>query len=161
MVLFHEGGLEQNKDDPGQITNLGVSLRFYKKRIKPDATEQDIKDLTVNQATEIYHDYFWARQPFADIDDQEIANRVFDLHINTGQGISLLQKAINASTRSHLIVDDMLGIKTLDATNVAAPDILYAELIVQAKAFYEDLAAHNASDKQFLAGWLSRLNSAP
>ena len=65
FVLKNEGGLEENPNDPGGITNHGISLRFLKS-IKPDASEEDIRNLTVNQAKTIYYDHFWVNSPCKD-----------------------------------------------------------------------------------------------
>lgn len=162
MVLFHEGGFSNNSNDnDGGCTNLGITLKFYKKRIKPDATEQDIKNLTVNQATEIYLDYWWSRQPFADIISQEIANRAFDLHVNTGHGVSILQHAVNACTGAHLVIDNALGVKTLEAVNSIPVETLYNQLIIQAVHYYQNIVINHPADKIFYKGWINRLNSAP
>lgn len=158
LVLQHEGGLEINASDSAGITNYGISLRFFKKRVKPDATEQDIRNLTVNDAAQLFERFFWDRQPFSDINSQKIANRVFDLHVNSGQGVSLLQKAVNACTGLHLVVDDMLGMKTIDATNALPEEDLYSHLIEQAQAYYASIVANNPKDAVFLKGWLARLN---
>ena len=42
VVLKHEGGLVDDKDDPGGLTNLGLSQRAY-----PD---DDIRGLSVERA---------------------------------------------------------------------------------------------------------------
>ena len=157
MVFSHEGGYVDSPEDLGSVTNLGISLRFYKKRVKPDATKEDIKNLTVNDAAEIYRRFFWDRQPFESIGSQKLCDRVFDLHVNCGQGISLLQKAFNAATGLHLLVDNMLGPKTLDAINAGATDMIYAELINQSKLYYKKIALNNPSQQIFLKGWLHRL----
>ena len=114
MVFTHEGGLVDNPNDSGSITNLGISFRFYKKKVKPDSTPDDIKNLTVNDAAEIYRRFWWERYPFSEIDSQLICNRLFDLSVNLGSAaaISCLQRAIDACLGCKLVVDGMLGPKT-------------------------------------------------
>lgn len=162
LVLKHEGGLAQNAMDSGGITNFGISFAFYKKRIKPDANESDIRNLTIQQASDIYEKYFWNRADFADIIDQNIANRLFDLSVNLGQAqaITLLQRALNMLKPTlHLILDGSLGGHTLNATNNANPEKLYEQLILEAESFYKKLVAKHPQDGIFLAGWLHRLHS--
>ncbi len=160
LVLLNEGGFADNPDDDGGATNLGISLRFYRRKVKADATVDDIKNLTVNDAAAVYRKYFWNKQPFALILDQKLATRVFDLSVNTGltEGVTLLQRAVNAlSPEQHLVIDGSLGIKTLSAVNKLSAEKLYNELIHQATLFYETIAKHG-NDKIFLSGWLHRLN---
>lgn len=160
MVLQHEGtNFVNDPADSGGASRYGISLRFYKRKIKPDATPDDIKNLTVNDAAEIYRRFWWDRYLFADINSQLICNRLFDLSVNMGAptAISCLQKAANSCAGSHLVTDGMLGAKTLDAVNSIPEKILYDQLITQAKAFYNDLVAKNSKDKVFIKGWLARL----
>lgn len=159
LVLSHEGSFVDNPIDPGGATQNGISLKFYRKRIKPDATVDDLKNLTVNDIAEIYRAFFWNRQPFESIESQKLCDRVFDLCVNTGQGVTLLQKAINAATGLHLVVDNALGSKTLDAVNSTGFDMLYDELINQAKLYYKNIVINNPSQHIFLNGWLSRLQN--
>ena len=51
VILEHEGGLVNDKDDFGGFTNMGITRRRY-----PDL---DIKNLTANQAKQIYYDDFY------------------------------------------------------------------------------------------------------
>jgi len=46
VVLKHEGGLVDDPDDPGGLTNLGISQRAY--------PNEDIRGLTVERAKELY-----------------------------------------------------------------------------------------------------------
>ncbi len=158
LVLKHEGSYSDNPNDEGGATQNGISLRFYRKRIKPDATAADLQKLTINDITEIYRKYFWERQPFDEIACQKLCDRVFDLQVNTGQGVSLLQKAINSCIGSHLVIDNSLGHKTLDAANSILEQNLYHALIIQAEHYYNEIAKH-ADNHIFLHGWLNRLKN--
>jgi lysozyme family protein len=161
MVLNHEGGFVDSLDDSGEATNYGISLRFYKRQIKPDATVTDIKNLTINDAAAIYRHYWWDKQPFAKLTSQKLADRVFDLVVNCGQaeGIALLQRAVNALNPSiHLVLDGALGPKTLAIVNALDQEQLYDALIVQATKYYIEISKHG-EDSVFLAGWLNRLHN--
>ena len=49
-VLHHEGGFVNHPDDPGGITNRGVTKRVYEKWIGREASEQEMRDLTEETA---------------------------------------------------------------------------------------------------------------
>jgi lysozyme family protein len=51
IILHEEGGYVNNPNDPGGETNMGISKHSY--------PNLDIKNLTVDQATQIYYTDFW------------------------------------------------------------------------------------------------------
>jgi len=162
LVLMHEGGFASNpNDNDGGCTNFGITLKFYRKSINPDATVDDIRNLTREMAVSIYDKHFWNRQTYSDILDQDIANRVFDLAVNIGpaHATACLQRAVNSCIGAHLIIDGTLGKKTLDATNSIAKENLYSALLDQAQHYYEHIVEHHPQDKIFLKGWLNRLKT--
>lgn len=161
LVLKHEGGLSNNKDDEGGITNHGISLRFYK-TIKPDATVWDIESLSMTEAESLYERKFWDPMRLEEVDSQHLANRLLDLGVNTGmrEASLLLQRAINYLKPKLLKEDGIIGIRTLAAANGAPQQALYDQLILEATKYYNQISkiAHN---HQFLDGWLHRLTDTP
>ena len=160
LVFKNEGGLSEDPDDAGGISNFGVSYRFYKKKVKVDATPENIKNLTAEEASNIYERFFWNRGQYERIDDQKIADRLLDLAVNCGLTTAngFIQKAINAMQRKDvLVVDGYLGPKSFDAINSSKPDMLYNYLLQQANAYYHEIAEHGNNHK-YLNGWIRRLN---
>ena len=49
MLLEHEGGFVNHPRDPGGITNLGVTKLTYERWLGRSVTEQEMRDLTVEQ----------------------------------------------------------------------------------------------------------------
>lgn len=159
LVLQNEGGLVDSQEDPGGATNFGISLRFIKKKVKIDADEAYIRNLSIDDAERIYKQHFWDRLRIEEIDSQKIANRLFDLAVNCGPrtAVSFIQKSINTIEPSaHLVVDGILGIKTLTQINALNVDDLYHELICHAARFYKSIS-RSRQNKIFLKGWLNRL----
>lgn len=89
-VLDNEGGYVFNAADPGGETKFGISKRAYPKL--------DIKNLTRDQAIEIYRQDYWNRIN-GDKLPEEIAYQVLDTAVNHGIGnaIRMLQRAINVA----------------------------------------------------------------
>ena len=46
MLLSHEGGFVNHPEDPGGITNLGVTKKVYDEWTGRESTEQEMRDLT-------------------------------------------------------------------------------------------------------------------
>ena len=94
-LLGHEGGYTEGKGDPGGETSFGISKRSY-----PD---EDIKNLTLKRAKEIYKRDFWDRAQ-CDKLPAALAFQVFDAAVNSGigQSIRFLQRAVGVADDGQL-----------------------------------------------------------
>jgi len=81
LILELEGGYVDHPSDPGGATKYGISQRSYPK--------VDIKNLTRQQATEIYKRDYWNRV-IQRVDDPRMRIMVFDSAVNHG-----LSRALN------------------------------------------------------------------
>lgn len=80
LVLKHEGGYTPGlPDDPGGETNFGIAKKYH-----PNV---DIKNLTAEQAKEIYQQEYWR---FDDVVNQSTANCLLDCAVN--QGLAFAQE---------------------------------------------------------------------
>ncbi len=159
-TLRNEGSFVNHKDDQGGPTNFGISLRFYKQKVNPNADIDDIRYLRVEEASNIYKEFFWDRQQYDLITDQPLAGKTFDLAVNLGPNTanSLLQKAVNALKPSvNLVIDGYLGPKSFAAINNSSAKELYIFLIKEAFKHYNKIAGYK-NNQAFLRGWLNRLH---
>lgn len=145
-VLAHEGGYTFNPADPGGETNFGISKHAY--------PNLDIKDLTEDQAKEIYRRDYWR---YDGIQNQDVATKVFDLAVNLGPPTAhrLLQMALHTLGQD-VTVDGVFGPQTLSATNRVDPARLLQELRAQAAVRYADIVLGNRAERTFLLGWMRR-----
>lgn len=160
IVLQHEGGWVDDPLDPGGATNYGISLRFYKQSIDPKATPETIRNLTVQDASNIYLHFWWNQYHYGNINDQAIADKVMDLSVLTGPyriGVAT-QTAVNiVNGNTDLTVDGDLGALSFAAINNDNPARLLAEIIQQMVDFFESLTSPIAH--QDMQGWLNRVRS--
>lgn len=77
-VLRVEGGLVDHPEDPGGITNYGISLRAY-----PQLGVSGIRYLQRHQAVDIYHRDYWLPVA-AVVTDDRLRVMVFDAAVNHG-----------------------------------------------------------------------------
>jgi len=91
-LISHEGGYVNDPKDPGGETNWGISKRTY--------PHLDIKNLTRNDAKEIYRKDFWDKLGSA---HPAIKFQVFDFAVNSGifTAIRKLQQAIEVADDGH------------------------------------------------------------
>ena len=169
-ILKSEGGLVDDPNDAGGITNYGISIRFAQDH--PDyfdinhdgaVTPDDIRNITVQQAANAYIKYFYMPAHFNLVPNvANIVMQLYDMAVNMGvrlrdgetQAVKIMQRAIGA------VDDGVLGPKTLEALNAALLKdgaLKVNDAIVGKRIdFYRSLAANNPNDRKFLVGWVNR-----
>ena len=113
-TLINEGGAKVTDDpeDRGGLTKFGISQRSY-----PNV---DIRNLTEQQAKEIYKRDFWDKVKADDIQSQEMAENLFDTAVNMGPRTAsrLAQLALDIEP-----IDGIIGQKTIAALNAKSAEI--------------------------------------
>jgi lysozyme family protein len=168
-VLLREGGIEENPNDPGGITNYGISFRTLKETpqerlrlysIPIYVTTDTIRDLTLEQAHAFYKGEYWSHAPFEKIKSQDVVNYLFDACVNMGisPGIKCVQRAYWAVVRNrHALLDDgILGLMTLEAINSVSSTFLLAAMRSERAGICRLRAELNADNKSALDEWLER-----
>lgn len=176
LVLKHEGKLSSDVTDVGGITNYGISLRYIRQliRTRPDLMSEldvnhdkiingyDIAHISKAEVYKIYKLQWWDPLGFAKIENQAIANKIFDMAINMGrkEAIELYQEAYNGLWGTyHLKVSGILDFETIACTNdldaVGAREVLKAYKRHLEK-HYRYLATRHPAYKKFLRGWVKR-----
>jgi lysozyme family protein len=152
MILNHEGGYVNDPVDPGGETKYGISKRTY--------PYVDIKNLTVDQAKDIYYRDWWKPLRCPEIKHDRIAQKHLDTSINVGprNGVRILQRAL-CDVGEAVVVDGIIGPKTLAATNRTDPDKLLATMRYQQAQFYKRIINRNPELARFERGWMNRANS--
>lgn len=165
VILRHEGGLSDNPHDPGGITNFGITIGFmndcgrcekYFGHSAP-ATRDDIRYLSRDVAIRIYADEVWTPNRYGEINDNQIATKIFDCTINMGEkwGETFAQQSANRLGHN-LLVDGQIGNKSIAAINQCDPTAFLKEYCQQMKERYENLVLRNPNLAVFLKGWLTR-----
>ena len=164
FVLAHEGGLSEDPDDPGGTTRWGISLRYLRslgQRVGDvdqdgDVDPDDVRRLPREQAIRIYREQWWDRYGYGRLPDP-VAAKVLDLSVNMGPTTAhkLLQRALRACGQP-VVVDGVLGPKTVEAAQKADEERLMAELRAEAAIYYAALVLAEPSRRKWLRGWLRR-----
>ncbi len=153
-LIVLEGGYVNNHADAGGETKYGISKRSY-----PNV---DIKNLSTQQAADIYYDDFWVKNNLDRIEDYDLAWAIFKAVVvtNSFRVISILQAENNAINLKQLAIDGKLGVKTLEAINELSPKwagILKNLFEYRLSQYYTCLVLKENSQKVFLLGWLNRV----
>ena len=149
LTSAHEGGYVNDPDDPGGETKFGISKRAY--------PHLDIKNLRVEDAKAIYMNDYWRKCRLGRVESQIIANKVFDIAVNSGvrKAGLILQQACNELGKI-LQEDGIIGEKTIRAVNsFKYPDAVEKVITYLRVKFYLELA-QSPKKRKFLMGWLRR-----
>jgi len=143
-VLEHEGGYVNDPKDLGGETKYGITKRFY-----PDV---DIKNLTIEQATEIYKKDYWDKNKVESL-PQNLWHIYFDMCVNMGKrtAVKVLQRAANNKGRD-IEVDGGLGPMTIGALKGVELDRVRAFRV----KYYVDLITARPEQEKFYLGWFRR-----
>ena len=165
-TLRHEGGYANHIHDKGGPTNWGISLRYLQSLgnlgdLNHDGlvNNDDIRLIDKKEAMALYKAGFWDKYGYGKINNEAIAEKVFDLSVNMGpqNAHKLLQKAINLLRTCNLIEEDGdFGHQTLNAVNTANPYNLLLCLRSVSVWHYIQIVDKSPTQKVFIKGWLKR-----
>lgn len=139
-LIGHEGGYVNDPRDPGGETKYGISKRAY-----PNV---DIKNLTLDQAKQIYKRDYWDKCHGDNLPDN-MRFGMFDVAVNSGitTAVKLLQRAVGTKD------DGIWGPKTAAAVNAIDPQILDKRFNGYRLRFYTSLKTFD----HFGKGWVNRV----
>jgi lysozyme family protein len=175
ITMAHEGGYANNPNDTGGETWKGIARKKH-----PDWSGWQLIDkakqsnfpanlYSVSGLQELVEKFykvkFWDYLKLDLINNQKIANELFDTAVNMGQGIAalFLQRSLNVSNRSgkdypDLQVDGNIGPVTINAVNNhPRPEVLFKVLNTLQGARYVTICENNPTQEIFLNSWLSRV----
>lgn len=137
-----EGGYVNSPNDPGGETKFGISKRSY--------PNLDIKNLTLEQAEQIYFDDFWMPM-VCDAMPVGMDEFVFDFAVNSGVPTvkRKLQQALG------VLADGKLGPLTIAAMKTANPKRIVRTMFVERAIIFAS-AKENVFEEN-AHGWYARL----
>jgi len=147
MVLVHEGGYVNNKNDRGGMTNLSVTRRVYEDWVDRPVSEQEMRDLTPEDVAPIYRKNYADRIHFDSL-PSGLDWACLDWAINSGASrpAKAIQRAVGATA------DGVIGPKTLQLVAEKDPKFIIDYVYTVRQAFYKGLDDF----KHFGRGWSRR-----
>lgn len=145
IILNHEGGYVNHPNDPGGETKYGICKRAY--------PNLDIKNLTIDQASEIYHKDYWSPMNLDLIPNNELLKlHLFDMGVNSGirNAIKLLQAILDTNA------DGVIGQETVKAIKTY-PDKILDDYKIARKNYYDKIIEKNPKLETFRKGWYNRI----
>lgn len=168
----NEGGYANNPADTGGETYAGIARNHWpiwegwnivdsiKKYLKENRITLNAANINTaakkSQAltlmiSQFYKKNFWDVLKLDQVNDQQLANSVYDFGVNSGTSRSakFLQRSAGVND------DGIIGKQTLHAVNSADRKVIYYDFNKRRETFYKSIAKGNQA--QFLKSWLSRL----
>jgi lysozyme family protein len=147
MLLSHEGGFVNHPEDPGGITNLGVTKKVYDEWTGRESTEQEMRDLTPDDVAPIYKKNYWDRVK-GDSLPSGLDWACFDWCVNSGSGrpAKAVQRAVGATQ------DGAIGPQTLGLIMEKDPEEIINYVYGVRQDFYKSLKTFET----FGRGWTRR-----
>ena len=148
-----EGGFTDDKNDRGGKTKYGI----IEEEARKFGYAGDMRDLTKDFAKNIYLKKYYLGNKLDKVINDKVALSIFDWAVNSGgRGIKKAQIVAN-KFGANLIIDGIIGNKTLEAINAIDPEAFLKEYHEMQRTFYKNLAAKDSTQEDFLKGWLNRI----
>lgn len=170
-IVRREGGYVNDPDDPGGATKYGVTIHTMRRLGVDldgdgDVDEEDVKLLTIQQATKIFIDHYFQKPGIWRL-PLNIQPSVFDMQVNAGSNaVEILQRLLVNLGDKALKVDGKIGPQTASAAASMYQDM--GELLVDAygierRNYYYALGDRRPSLRKYArrrdggkGGWIKR-----
>lgn len=155
LTLGFEGGLSNDPDDRGKLTNFGVTQAAYDRFRRLNAlSARSVTSITAPEVSALYRTEYWIPAHCPDLPER-LALCVFDAAVNhgPGQAIRLLQDALG------LTIDGIFGLRTRAAVEDVDEPTVIARYLDARQAFYDAIVSHDPTQSKFAHGWSNRVNA--
>ena len=130
----------------------GISVRQMNIALAANAqVQQDVKNFYIVE--------YWNTLRLSEINDQQVANNLFDCSINPciESAAHVMQEAVNSVKPGTLVVDGKIGPLTVAAVNALNGEAMFNAINAIRKANYEKRVQLSPRMAQWLRVWLNRL----
>jgi lysozyme family protein len=149
LLLKSEGGFTDKLGDGEKWTNMGVTNTTWSEWTGHEATEKEMRNLTIDQIRPLYEQRYW-RSAYCEVLPRGLDFLVFSMAVNAGPGraVKLLQQSIGC------IPDGTIGPRTIAQITNTNIDGLITKYSESRKDYYIGL-----NKPQFIDGWLKRVQT--
>lgn len=134
FALRWEGGLSDDPDDPGGLTNFGIALKKH-----PHLRREDILNMTREKAAVIYRQEYWNPIGAGEL-PWPLNVAVFDAAVNMGvpRALKFLERALKANKGPKERAQIVCNVR---------------------RAYYAHLVYKRPKWAKYIKGWLNRVSS--
>ena len=161
-TLAYEGGYQDHPSDPGNWlygqnlgTNYGITPLVYENYFNRTPTKSDMQNLTVSEAKAIYKRFYWDFNEFWRINNQEVANHLFDLSVLHGRWMWIVVRALNDAGYNYPLTQTWNS-NLANEINKLNPATFNNLLYQWRLNYFEKIIIDNPELAAFRNGWLAR-----
>jgi type VI secretion system secreted protein VgrG len=165
-VLLHEGGYVYDKDDKGGETYRGISRVKNPDwegwpivdQLKPLKRGDIINHSGLKEAVaKLYFEKYFKKNRFDEIESPKKALVLFDMAVNGGYSVFMVQDILNFTFSKGVLKDGVLGAKTLTAIN-EVPEIAFCNEVNKYRtARFKRIVEKDPTQEKFYEGWINRV----
>ena len=153
-LLKVEGGYTNDKHDKGGETTWGIT----KEEAREFGYKGNMQDLTKDFAKNIYLKKYYLGNKLDKVIDDKVTLSICDWAVNSGRnGTKNVQVALNQINGSDLVVDGIIGNKTLEVLNATDPGKFLEVYHNLQRIYYRSKIEADSTQERFLTGWLNRI----
>ncbi|WP_071124852.1 glycosyl hydrolase 108 family protein [Leptotrichia massiliensis] len=153
-LLKVEGGYSNDKNDKGGETKYGI----IEEEARDFGYKGDMQDLTIDFPKNIYLKKYYLGNKLDKVVNDKVALSICDWAVNSGRnGTKNVQVALNQINGSDLVVDGIIGNKTLEALNSVDPEKFLEVYHNLQRIYYKGKVEADRTQEKFLTGWLNRV----
>lgn len=165
FMLLHEGGYSNRKADNGGETYRGVTRKnnpdwegwAMLAPLKPKNGDIFNHAGLKEAVADLYYKKYFKANKFDEIESPIVALCLFDLAVNGGYSVAVVQAALISAIGSNIKKDGEFGPKTLAAINSANPLVLCKAINDYRETRFHRIVERDASQEVFLEGWINRV----
>jgi lysozyme family protein len=173
-----EGGYANVVGDKGGETYAGIARNFWPSwsgwpyidaQKAGGVIKWNKKFPALDSQVRSFYQALWDRNFFGKINNQNVANILFDWFVNSGsiaikttpQETFGVQEILVDRFGQKISVDGGMGAQTINAINSVDNAKLYNEIKKERKIFYDWLVNRDPGQQKFYSGWIARLKTFP
>jgi lysozyme family protein len=153
-VIEREGGFVNDPVDRGSATKFGITAATLGawRGYGHAALVEEVRQLSVHEAREIYRQQYIVKPGFAAIDDDGLRAQLVDDAVLSGPraAVTTLQLALGVKP------DGALGAVTVAAANQADAARLRTQLVVARALRLARIVQSDSTQSRFIVGWMHR-----
>jgi lysozyme family protein len=153
-MLANEGGyvLHKNEHDRGGWTYAGIARNIWSNWDGWKDLDSGFEQSAASKVPLFYKREFWTPIRGDLINDQHVAESIFDFAVNAGFKVAskLAQLCVGVDQ------DGIIGPKTINAINAIDPALFHMQFTLAKIARYLEICRNDKSQITFFYGWIKR-----
>lgn len=163
LIMKNEGGYVNDPDDSGGETYKGIARNrnaSWRGWVNVDLLKQKSgfpenlnNDTELQSAVmELYQINYWHKVQGEGVENQDIANSIFDFAVNAGVKVSSRLAQIVCRVKS----DGVIGKNTLSELNTVNAELFISKFALTKIARYTDICRRIPKNRKYFYGWINR-----